>query len=183
MTHDTGDQALLTRAARGDDAAFRDLFRAYARPVYWVAHGLLGDAADAEDVVQETFVVAWRRLREIELQGPSALPWLATICRKTAANRIRSRRTERAHLAGAADDREPDTVDVADQVIAADLAERIAREVDGLGETDRRIFALCVTAGYAYAAAAAELGITQGAVRNRLSRIRTRLRAATREES
>lgn len=183
MIEDETDAELIARAARGGEGAFRKLFRAYLRPVYWIAYGILGDARDAEDVAQETFATAWRKLPGLELASASALPWLATICRNTAANRIRSRRRDREHLVGEADERQPDTVDVEQQVIDADLAERIAREVSRMDDIDRRVFLLCARDGYAYAAAAEELGIAHGAVRNRLSRIRSRLRTVVREDA
>ncbi|WP_309067426.1 sigma-70 family RNA polymerase sigma factor [Microbacterium sp.] len=176
----TSDAALVARAADGSEQAFRQLYRRYARPVYWIAHGLLHSPADAEDVVQETFVVAWRRLPGFELAGESLLPWLATICRFQAANRRRAlRRVEADQL----DERSPSAADVEQQVIDAELAERILRAVEGLSPLDQRIFRLCVGEGYAYQAAAEHLGVAHGVVRNRLSRIRTRLRTVVREEA
>lgn len=174
------DAALVRRAADGSEAAFRLLYRRHARPVYWIAHGLLRSPADAEDVTQETFVVAWRKLGGFELAGDSLLPWLATICRFQAANRLRALRRARADEL---DDRAPDGVDIEQQVIDADLADRILRAVGDLSELDQRIFRLCVGEGFAYQAAADELGVAHGVVRNRLSRIRTRLRTAVTEEA
>lgn len=176
----TSDAELVARAADGSEHAFRQLYRRHARPVYWIAHGLVHSAADAEDVTQDTFVVAWRKLSGFELAGDSLLPWLATICRFQAANRLRAlRRAEANQL----DERSADTVDVEQQVMDADLAERILQAVEGLSPLDQRIFRLCVGEGYAYQAAADELGVAHGVVRNRLSRIRTRLRTAVREEA
>ena len=177
------DAELIAAAVRGDELAFRALFRAYVRPVFWIAHGLLGDRGEAEDVAQETFATAWRKLRGLELSGESALPWLATICRFVSANRIRARRRDRENLVGSVDERQPDTVSVEQQVIDRELANRIAREVADMSPVDRRVFELCVTEGYAYQAAADELGVAHGSVRNRLSRIRTRLRSAVKEEA
>ncbi len=172
------DAALVAMAASGSEHAFRELYRAYVRPVYWIAHGLVGNVSDAEDVAQETFLVAWRKLPGLELAGDSLLPWLATVCRFQAANRIRRQRRDREHTAGAADETLPSTVDVEAQVIAGDLADRILREVEGLSPLDRDVFRLCAVEGYAYQSAADELGIAHGVVRNRLSRIRSRLRTA-----
>lgn len=183
MTDEEDDRTLTRKAADGDDHAFRLIYRRHVRPVYWIAHGLLSDSADAEDVTQETFVVAWRRLRGFELAGESLLPWLATICRFQAANRLRARRRERERTNGVVDETFADTVDVEDQVISAELADRIERALEALGEVDARIFRLCAVEGYAYAAAADEIGISHGAVRNRLSRIRTGLRSTVREEA
>lgn len=175
------DAELVAEAATGSEQAFRTLYRAYVRPVYWIAHGLLSDTADAEDITQETFVVAWRKLAGLELQGASLLPWLATICRFQAANRLRARRREREHTAAAADETLPSTVNVEEQVISDDLADRIAAAVDSLSPLDREIFQLCAVDGYAYQAAAEQLQVAHGTVRNRLSRIRTRVRTAVNE--
>lgn len=176
------DAALVTLAAGGSEHAFRTLYRAYVRPVYWLAYGLVGNAADAEDVTQETFLVAWRKLPGLELAGDSLLPWLATVCRFQAANRIRRQKRDRENTA-AADESLPATINVEQQVIGADLAERILREVQGLSPLDRDIFRLCAAEGYAYQAAADELGVAHGVVRNRLSRIRTRLRTVVKEST
>ncbi|MFJ2541941.1 RNA polymerase sigma factor [Microbacterium sp. NPDC087589] len=179
----TSDQRVAAQAAAGDESAFRELYRSYVRPVYWIAHGMLGSPADAEDVTQETFVTAWRKLPGFELQGDSILPWLATICRFQAANRLRQRGRDQAHTADAVDDALPSTISVEEQVITADLAERIAAEVGTLSDLDRAIFRLCAAEGYAYQAAAEELGVSHAIVRNRLSRVRTRLRGAVKEAS
>ena len=161
----SGDAALVALAAGGSEHAFRTLYRAYVRPVYWLAHGLVGNPADAEEVTQETFLVAWRKLPGLDLAGDSLLPWLATICRFQAANRIRKQKRDREHTAGAADESIVATEDVEQQVI------------------DRAFFRLCAAEGYAFQAAADELGVAHGVVRNRLSRIRTRLRTVVKEST
>lgn len=176
MPERSEDQEWATRAAAGDQQAFQAIYRAHVRPVYWIAHGILGSAADAEDVTQETFIVAWRKLPGMVLAGQSLLPWLATICRFQAANRLRVLRRDRANTADAVDDRLPDTVSVEQQVISAALAERITTEVGALSDLDRQIFRLCAVDGYGYQAAADQLGVSHGVVRNRLSRVRTHLR-------
>ena len=179
----TDDATLVAQAAGGSEQAFRTLYRAYVRPVYWLAHRLVGNTSDAEDVTQETFLVAWRKLPGLELAGDSLLPWLATVCRLQAANRIRTQRRDRENRAAAADDGIPSTVDVEQQVIDGEFADRILREVAGLTPLDQEIFRLCATEGYAYQAAAEELGVAHGVVRNRLSRIRTRLRTVAKEST
>ena len=175
------DQDWATKAAAGDQEAFRAIYRAHVRPVYWIAHGILGSPADAEDVTQETFVVAWRKLPGMELVGQSLLPWLATICRFQAANRLRVLRRDRANTTQAAEELLPDTVSVEEQVISAELAERIADQVAALSDLDRSIFRLCAVDGYGYQAAADALGVSHGVVRNRLSRVRTQLRETVTE--
>jgi len=181
------DAALVAKAASGSEHAFRTLYRAYVRPVYWLAHGLVGNAPDAEDVTQETFMAAWRKLPGLRLESDSLLPWLVTICRYQAANRIRRQIRDREHTAAAVDtdlaESIPGTVDVERQVVTSILVDQILAAVRGLSPIDQQIFRLCAAEGYAYQAAAEELGVTQGVVRNRLSRIRTQLRTVTETES
>jgi len=174
------EPTLVARAAAGSESAFRTLYRAHVRPVYWVAYGVLGDAGEAEDAAQETFVTAWRKLSGLQLRGASLLPWLVTICRFHCANRLRARRaTEPLEHA----ERLPATVDVEKQVIDAEYARRILAEIEQLDPLDRDIFLLCATEGYGYDAAAGALGVTHGTVRNRLSRIRSRVRTSLGETS
>jgi RNA polymerase sigma-70 factor (ECF subfamily) len=182
-TSERSDAELVAAAAGGSEHAFRLLYRAYVRPVYWIAHGLVGNPADAEEVAQETFLAAWRKLPGFELAGDSLLPWLVTICRFQCANRIRRQQRDRTHTAAAADETLPATVDVERQVIESRMVERILQEVGTLSALDQQIFRLCAAEGYAYQAAADELGVSHGVVRNRLSRIRTHLRGAVEQET
>lgn len=181
------DAALIAQAAAGDASAFRVLYRRHVAAVYRVAFAVLRRREDAEDVTQETFLTAWRKMAGLELAGTSLLPWLATICRNHSANRLRALRrddvtavatgiTADGASAAAAGSGQVEAV-----VIAADLAARIADTVDRLSELDREIFVLCVAEGFAYSAAAARLGVGHGTVRNRLSRIRGRLRETVEE--
>ncbi len=181
MSERSDDQDWADRAAAGDESAFRALYRAHVRPVYWIAHGIVRSPADAEDVTQETFVTAWRKLPSLELAGESLLPWLATICRFQAANRLRRNRRDEANTADAVDETLPDVVNVEEQVITMALAQRIIEEVGTLAELDQEIFRVCTAEGYAYQAAADALGVTTAVVRNRLSRVRARLRGAVEE--
>ncbi|MFS0867255.1 RNA polymerase sigma factor [Microbacterium sp. 179-B 1A2 NHS] len=176
------DAELVAAAAGGSEAAFRELYRAYARPVYWLAHGLVGNPADAEDVMQETFLAAWRKIPGLELAGESLLPWLVTICRFQSANRVRRQQRDRRVSAGAFEDDLAARVDVEDQVIGLALVERVIAELGTLSPLDQDIFRLCAAEGYAYQAAAEQLGVSHAVVRNRLSRIRTRLRAVVEPE-
>jgi len=56
------DATLVIRAQEGDDHAFEALLRRHQRPLFALAVRLLGNRADAEDAVQESFLAAWRRL-------------------------------------------------------------------------------------------------------------------------
>jgi RNA polymerase sigma-70 factor (ECF subfamily) len=81
--------ALLDRARRGDARAFEQLARDVERPLYRHALRMLGDA-DAEDVVQDALLSAWRSLASF--QGTSFRAWIFRIATNRALDRLRSRR-------------------------------------------------------------------------------------------
>ena len=168
----TDDAALVALAAGGSEVAFRSLYRAYVRPVY-ARFGLVGDPADAEDVTQETFLVAWRKLPGLELAGDSLLPWLVTSAGSRPPIAYDAGARPRTHHAS------PTMRCRRRSTWAASRGWR-ERPDPARGRRARRagpgIFRLCAAEGYAYQAAADELGVGHGVVRNRLSRIRTRLR-------
>ncbi len=178
---ETSDRALIGRARTGDRVAFGLLYDRHARPVFLQAYSVLGDVPAAEDVVQETFVTAWRKLGSIPTAGSaptvdSALPWLLVTAKYTALNHRRGTvRRDRRTAEMPAD--VPAPGDTESAALAAEVRAEIARAVAALSPTDRQIYELCLADGLTYAQAADRLGLTHASVRNRLSRVRTRLRA------
>lgn len=85
----------LDRARRGDPRAFESLARAHERALYGHVARILGPGADAEDVVQDAFVSAWRSLSGFE--GTSFKAWLFRIARNRAIDVIRAQ-NRRAEL-------------------------------------------------------------------------------------
>lgn len=175
-----GDDAdLLRRAQRGDRLAFGVLYDRHASAVFWQAHGVLGDADLAQDVAQETFVTAWRRLNDITVVDGSLAPWLLVTARYTALNHRRRRRRP-DHDALSLDDSSHETAaasaSVHDQAEQREVRRQIERVLEELTPLERRIYDLCVEEGRTYEQAAQELGLSHGALRNRLSRLRQRLR-------
>lgn len=178
-TSETGDDAdtdggLLQRASTGDRDAFGELYDRHVRAVYWQAFRVLRDADAVEDATQETFVVAWRRSRTIRLVDGSVLPWLLVTARQVALNAARkAARRRTAEL-----DEDLPARDDVESTVEAELARvEIDAAVAALGELDQRLYALCIDGDHSYEQAARELGVTHAVVRNRLHRLRGRLRA------
>jgi RNA polymerase sigma factor (sigma-70 family) len=180
------DVDLLTRAQEGDRRAFADLYDRHVRPVYWQAYSVVHDAGEAEEVTQDVFVTAWRRIRAITPVDGSLLPWLMVTARYTALNA--SRRASRRQRSDPLDDdvlesgterRLPAAGDspVEREIEAAQVRAEIDKAVAALAENDRRLYELCVEGDRTYEQAARELGVSHAVVRNRLHRLRTRLRA------
>ncbi|HEX5501956.1 MAG TPA: sigma-70 family RNA polymerase sigma factor [Thermomicrobiales bacterium] len=92
------DDLLVARALGGDRDAFAALIRRYQRPVYGLAYRMLGDAADAEDAAQETFVRAYTRLDSYRPNGRFG-SWLLAIAAHWCVDALRARRRRGAAVA------------------------------------------------------------------------------------
>ena len=171
---DRDDRALLRLAARGDRHAFGLLYDRHVRSVYWQAYGVLRDEREAEDATQDVFVTMWHKLRAITLVDESVLPWLLVTARYTALNARRARLRRRGD---ALDDGLASDAAVEDEVEAGLVRAEIDKATAALSAVDRRLYELCVDGDHTYDMAARELGVSHAVVRNRLSRLRTRLRA------
>ena len=171
------ERALFARVRAGDREAFRKIFRQHMQSVYWAAFGVLQSRADSEEVMQDAFMTMWDKRASIELVGESTLPWLVTTARYLALNRRRSEARKR---------RDPldENADILDRALAPETA-AVANEARAHIESvmalmplvDQEIFWLCLVGDLSYKEAARQLGISHGAVRNRLSRLRARLRS------
>ena len=87
----SAEAELVHAAVAGDAGASRELVRLFHRPIFFYVSRLVGQAQDAEDVTQETFVKAFRALHKVDTTRP-LLNWLYTIARRTALNHLRGRR-------------------------------------------------------------------------------------------
>jgi RNA polymerase sigma-70 factor (ECF subfamily) len=157
---------LIDAARRGDGAAFADLLRPQYKAAFSVAYGLLHDATEAEDVVQEAAFKAWRRLGNLR-EGSSLKPWFLAIvanqCRGVSGSRWWS------VSKGAPPEGGTGSVDVA---AAVDLRRALRR----LSYDDRLIIVLRYYLDMPFEEIATTLGITPKAARRRVERAVHRLR-------
>jgi RNA polymerase sigma-70 factor (ECF subfamily) len=170
------DAALVARALGGDRVAEAQIYRRHARALGNRAARLLGSRADAEDVVQETFVTALERLGD--LRDPARLrPWLTRVTVTLAQKRLRKRRLLRwlgldrtesdLPLDAMADDAMP-----ADR--RAELA-RVAAVLERAPAPDRVAWTLHRVEGETLEAAAAACGCSLATVKRRIAAVEARL--------
>jgi RNA polymerase sigma factor (sigma-70 family) len=161
------DHELLARAGEGDSRAFGELFDRHSVAVYRYAWALIRHDADAQELLQDTFVTAWDRRRSIRLVGDTALPWLLVTARNHALNLKRHNSYRFTVPLRESDSRSSEgSVEIA----------WVRDAISALGDVDRRVCQLCLVEGASYRDAARELGLTPGAVGKRLERVRARLR-------
>src|SRR4051812_27113929 len=85
------DRDLVARVAGGDGQAIGTLYDRYGEMLYAVAHRVVGERADAEDVVIEVFAQAWRDAARFEAGRGSVAAWLTMIARSRALDLVRAR--------------------------------------------------------------------------------------------
>lgn len=171
------DTVLVVRAAEGDDDAFELLVRRHSPVLLRLATRLLGDRADAEDAVQDSFVNAWRRLPEFRRQA-AFLTWMYRIVTNRCLNVLRSRRPT-SDLDAVAEPSAPDHQ--ASPTRAAEssaAAEAMSRALNGLSAEQRACWVLRELHGLSYDEIADSVGITHQAVRGRIYRARRHLMEA-----
>lgn len=169
------DSELIQRSIRRDQAAFTELFDRHGNALFRYAFGITHDADDAQDLVQETFITAWKRAADIHLVGDSLLPWLIVACRNHGANLRRSKAVRAAAPLEEADGASAGDATL-DRLQHVEELGWVFKAVRELGDTDRRIVELCLYEGRDYHEAAALLGLSVGVLTKRIYRTRTRLR-------
>ena len=161
---------LIRKAKEGDTAAFAVMIRRYQNLVFATALQVLRDPALAEDIAQETFVTAFRSLRDLRAES-SFPPWLRKIARNLAlASRKEQRRfgalEEAGVLQSPPSDAEPEAE--REQREADAFGEEVGRIVSSLSDTLRFPVMLCHIDDLSTRDAARFLGISEGALRKRL---------------
>lgn len=84
--------------AAGDKSACAALYDRFSRPLYSVALRVLGDQAEAQDIVQDVFLALWEKAATFEASRGSAFAWAITLTRNRSIDRLRTRRRRAALL-------------------------------------------------------------------------------------
>jgi RNA polymerase sigma-70 factor (ECF subfamily) len=164
---------LIERFKAGDPEAVRAIYREHAGAVYTVARSIVHDRELAAEVVQQTFVKAWRAAMRFEGNREIA-PWLYSIARHTAIDALRaeSKPTRGGH--------DPET----DVGVQTETFERtwerfeVRRAIDALPVNEREVVRMSHLLGYTHEQIAARLEIPIGTVKSRSGRAHKRLAAA-----
>lgn len=164
---------LVVRVRAGDRLAERELYDQHVDRVYRLAFRLTGDADQAADDTQETFIRVFDKLDTF--RGEAALStWITSIAYSVVFNGMRKRRRF--------DRREVDLDDALSHPVPAAsdpvLRGSLARAIDALPRGYRAVFVMHDVEGYTHEEIGSALGIQPGTSKAQLSRARARLRAA-----
>lgn len=173
------DAAAVAKAASGDEDAFRALVERHSRSVFRLAYRMTGSAEDAEDVVQETFVRAYKQLAKFESRANFST-WLYRIGFNCSIDHLRGR-----------DDREtrqtPEVLDrlapaatgptSEDLVFAGQIGARVQDALNGLSEQERAAFLMRHYHGCSIEEICGALGLKTNAAKHSIFRAVKKMRA------
>jgi len=174
---DANEHAIYRAAIQGDRDAFEMIIRSSSRNLFAIAYGILQSREEAEDVVQDTFVKAWKSRWRV--RDPEKFPaWLSTIARHRARDLARRRRPEPLPH----DFESAEAVETTAPAANADLDSEIQAALSQLPELHRMAVTLRYFEELDYATIERTLGLTNGALRGILGRslgvMRRRLKPA-----
>ena len=162
----TDDEAVL-RCQDGDREAFRHLVEHYKGPLFGTAYLLTGNAAQAEEHVQEAFLLAWRGIRTFR-RGSAFKPWLMRIL----VNAVRSQQRKRSLSTVPLDESTPLATPAGqhEAIEASEDRQAVRQALAQLSPEHRQVVVLRYFADLTVAQVAQSAGVREGTVKSRLHR-------------
>ena len=177
---------LLLRIARGEKSAFERLYDLFEKPLYALAYRILGDQEEAEEVIQDTFIIVWRRAGDYDPALSRPFSWLIVITRRLCWNKLRSKGRYTRKLTALADATQVD-VNPKNEAMPRETAEReelseqIKDEIAGLPELQQRCLELALYDGFTHEQIASmvdqPLGTVKTWIRRGILKLKSNLRA------
>ena len=161
---DAQEQAIYRAAIQGDREAFEIIIRSLSRNLFAIAYGVLQDRQEAEDVVQDTLVKAWKSRWRV--RDPEKFPaWISTIARHRARDLARRKRPEPLPA-----DLESASVDTDAGHTTPDFDAEVQTALAQLPELHRAAVTLRYFEELDYATIEQTLGLSNGSLRGILGR-------------
>lgn len=165
------DVCLVTELAVGNPQALATLYDRHAPTMFGLAKGVLGDRRDAEDLVHDVFLEAWKRAAGYDASRGSVRTWLLVMTRSRALDRRRALANRRRHARESANGElgnAPTHVE-ADGLRGVDRVRALAA-ISSLPEGQRRVVQMRCLEGLSCKEIAARCGLPTGTVKSRLAR-------------
>jgi RNA polymerase sigma-70 factor (ECF subfamily) len=169
---ESAEQELVALAQAGDPGAFEALYRTHAGRVYALCLRMTGNAAQAEDCLQEAFIQAWAKIATF--QGASAFgTWLYRIAVNEVLGIQRRDRRRFTHLQLVSEEERGEDLEYS-RALGAEAGEEmdVEQAVRALPEGARNVFVLVGLHGYSHEETAAALGVAVGTCKAQLHRAR-----------
>jgi RNA polymerase sigma-70 factor (ECF subfamily) len=172
----SADLELVGRIRAGDGSAFEALYRQHASRLYNLASRMTGARGEADDLLQDIFLLAYRKLASF--RGESSLgTWLYRLAMNHCLDVLRNRQTRMGHQTDSLD--EPDAMPVASPAPALGAVRRIdlERAIASLPPACRAAFLLHDVEGFGHQEVGTILGVSEGTSKSQVHKARMRIRA------
>ena len=158
------DAELLKAIAAGNRAAFAAFYGRHSPQVFGLLVRMLATRADAEDVLQETFLQVWRQAERFDPDRASPVGWLVMIARSRATDRLR-----RKSVPSTSEPVEPAVLDsTGTEAERQETADRVRRALAGLAREQSSAIELAFFGGLTYEEVAHRQGIPVGTAKTRI---------------
>ena len=161
---------IITRCLKGDRDAHFELYQLYSRSMYNVGYRIVNDEDEAKDVLQESFISAFRNLSRY--RGDASFgSWLKRIVVNKAINTIKRRKAERLEDEEVIEEQEVDVFENYDLQV-----EHVMKAISKLPDGYRAVLSLYLLEGYDHAEIAQILGISESTSKSQFNRSKKKLR-------
>lgn len=173
----TADLELAARCRAGDADAFEELYRQHARRLYSLVVRMIGSAAEAEDLVQEVFLQAYRKLPGF--RGESTLgTWLYRLTMNHCLDHLRGRQAKMSRATESLEDENALEPAAPEPMVPSAINRMdLERAIEALPPGSKAAFLLHDVEGFEHREIAAILGISEGTSKSQVHKARLKLRA------
>ncbi len=164
---------LVERCKQGNLLSFKELYGQYSKAMFNTSLRIVNNSADAEDIVQESFIDAFRKIERFNYQSTFGA-WMKRIVINKSINHLRNKKLKLIDInqTNIIDLEDDDTLDEGDiQFKVAEIKKAVSMLPDGY----RTVFTLNAFEGYDYEEIAGILGITESTVRTQYHRAKKQL--------
>ncbi len=170
MTEETG---IIRAVLEGDTESFRLLVQKYQKPIIRMIANLINDRHICEDVAQEVFLAAYKKLPSFDPARSSFSTWLFTITRNKSINAMKKKRV----LSVSNPPENPDFSEPADSLIRDELFVKLDRALQSLNPGHKRALVMAEFENLPYEQIAQIEGVRIGTIKSRINRAKQRLRS------
>lgn len=175
---------LMERVAKGDDAALEDIYNRYAGMLKALILRVVKDYGEAEEILQEVFIQAWRQADRYNSRRASVSTWLALIARSRAIDRVRTRKVVARTVANAQQEKgdEHQSPEGVADVLNQERREKLGEALADLPDEQRTVLELAFYKGLTQREISKHEDIPLGTVKTRTLLAMNKLRKALADE-